>query len=1116
MAMTGDHVELRVGTDWIDVTGDVYERDPIAITRGVPDHGTSADPGRCTLTLNNRDGKYSPRNPMSPYYGSIGRNTPLRVSVPADSTYLSLTGSPDGYATTPHTAAMDVVNGFDVRVDAEVSWYARGPRTLVGRLGDLGNRSFLLLVDDGALRLSVWWGTTSTHFQQLALPAGLPARSTMRATYTENVGAGTWTTSLYWGESITGPWHALGDPATNPMTTPAAATTAPFTVAPAHLDATEPRHPAQGRFYRAQLRDGVNGAVVVDADFSAQSAGAAGFTDSVGLPWSLVGAAELRDRADRFVGEVSVWPPRWDLSGADAWSPVEASGILRRLGQGAKPLDSALRRRIPTSENLLAYWPMEDGADADQAASPIAGVRPLSLSGVTWSSADSLPSSLPLPVLASNSGPLAEMYGPTPAPFGTPSSWLVRFVYRLDTAPTDGPWTMMRILSVGGTVREWYIQSKNNLSRVIGKDADGSTVFSQDIGTGADLFGQWTSVQFRAYQSGGSVEWRITWQDIGGDAGETGASFSGSLGRVLAVASPPDGYASALDGMALGHIAVFNAESTDAYEGAITGYQGETAINRARRLAVEEDMQLIVTDADASLNSEAMGPQRPNPLLDLLTECADVDGGILHEDRDRIGLVYRDRSGLYNQDPVLTLDYSAGELWDPFEPTDDDSELRNDVTVTRDGGSSARAVRTEGSLSINPAPDGVGTYGESLTQNLADDTQPEYHANWRLHLGTWDEARYPSVTVLLHAAPQLVTAATRVQEGDKIRITNLPMWVAPGDVELLVDGYSETIRMDQWEITYTCRPAGPYNVGTVEDDTYGRVDTDGSHLTADVTSTVAALPVITDTGKWITSSAFPADFPFDVNVGGEVATVSGIVDRPTDDFTRTVSNGWGTAASGFTWSRSGGSSFEYAVNGSSGTITVAGSFGAARFMQVLQDIADCELLVAITPAQLAAGDVDLPGVMLRASGAYYRCRLILGTSGSVGLDLVRISTLVGTAATTSVTYTAGTKLWLRVRITGQQVDARVWQDGSAEPGTFQLTRTVTTSPIASGAIGLTASVGSGSTNTSPSFAFDDFTVVSPAFPVPQFFTVTRSVNGISKAHAAGTDIRLADPTYVAL
>lgn len=61
--------------------------------------------------------------------------------------------------------------------------------------------------------------------------------------------------------------------------------------------------------------------------------------------------------AVRGVWEVSAWPTRWDTSGADVWVPIDASGLLRRAEQGARPLDSALVRYI-VEQGPLAYWPL--------------------------------------------------------------------------------------------------------------------------------------------------------------------------------------------------------------------------------------------------------------------------------------------------------------------------------------------------------------------------------------------------------------------------------------------------------------------------------------------------------------------------------------------------------------------------------------------------------------------------------------------------------------------------------------------------------------------------------------------------------------------------------------
>lgn len=73
-------VELQIGGTWTDITTYVYYRDKIHITRGTPDETTQWVPSTCTFTVNNADGRFSPRKADGPWYGQFGRNSPIRVS----------------------------------------------------------------------------------------------------------------------------------------------------------------------------------------------------------------------------------------------------------------------------------------------------------------------------------------------------------------------------------------------------------------------------------------------------------------------------------------------------------------------------------------------------------------------------------------------------------------------------------------------------------------------------------------------------------------------------------------------------------------------------------------------------------------------------------------------------------------------------------------------------------------------------------------------------------------------------------------------------------------------------------------------------------------------------
>lgn len=883
--------ELRMGSAWQDITGDLYTRDPITHTRGRPYKSNAADPAACAATIRNLDGTYTPRNPEGPYYGLFNRNTPFRYTLPGGPVHLEMPGTADR-ATTPDTAALDITGDLDIRWEGEANWFSSETQFLIGKWGAAGNRSFYLIVRAGVLYLNTTSGGTTVDGGGFAtLPAALPRHAAVRGTLDVDNGAGGFTLRLYWAPTLAGPWTQFSGDLTSSAPVSIFSGTAPLSIAPEQTDVTPPRRAVTGTVYKAEVRSGIDGTIVAAPDFTAQPVGTTSFTDSAGRAWTLAAGSAITDRIVRFEGEVPEWPPKWSTSEKDAWTPITAAGILRRLGQGAKPLASALRRRIP-SYKPLAYWPMEEGASSAQASSPIAGVGPLRLSNVTWAQANTLASSGPLPVLASSTGQLPVMMGRVPAPSTSLTSWSVQWMYRLDTLPTTR-WTFMRVLSTGGTVREWLIQfgsTTNGLSsRIIAKDDDGNTLATQDIATGADIFNRWQRVNFTVAQQGANVKFGIVWTDVGGDPGGVYFTLAGTIGRPTAVASPADGYASALNGLALGHLSVWPTDSTAAYVNAVDAWSGETASARMRRLTQEEGVLLtIVGDPDDTV---PVGAQSPAPLLDLLRECAEADGGIFGETMAGRELKYRTRAALYNQQPALVLDYAAGHLAPPFEPIEDDT-VRNEWAVQRKGGSTGTAVLDDGPLSVQDPPDGIGLVDDSKTLNLASDEQTDPVANWLLHLSTWDENRYPSVTLLLHKFPELIPAVLALSEGDKIRIVNLPKrFTGSGVVELLVDGWTETVLPRTWTITFTCSPAGPWSVGVVDEIPLRWCDTSGAQLATAATDTSATVNVLTTAGQTWTSNAY--DYPWDVRVGGEVMTVA----APgrllnTNPFFETNATGW--------------------------------------------------------------------------------------------------------------------------------------------------------------------------------------------------------------------------------
>ncbi|MET9734279.1 hypothetical protein ABZZ79_27670 [Streptomyces sp. NPDC006458] len=1101
-------IELFAGGVWTDITTDVYTQDRITIERGRPDEGQRTDPSRCSLVLNNRSGKYSPRNPLSPYYGLIGRNTPVRVSVLAGSQFLRIPGAVGDHASTPHNAALAITGDIDVRVDALlVNWLDAGDglatTEIIGKMAALasdkawflGVRSNRLYFEWSADGVNVL-GASSTA--RLVVPPS--GRLAVRATLDVDNGAGGRTVRFYTAPSGTaGPWTQLGADVVQ------AGTTSVFNATAADLrigDATvTSMTPAAGRCMAAEVRSGIGGTVVANPVFTAQAIGTTSFADGAGRTWTLNGGTQITNRRTRFVGEVSNWPPRWDVSGRDVRVPIEAAGVLRRYGQGQKPFDSTLRRRIP-AYSPAAYWPLEEPSGATQGYSPLAGVRPMAVSGVAFGADDTLGGASTVPAFDQD----GEGRGTIPAiPAG---AWQVEFVYRLDTMPSSLN-TVLEV-STTGTAKKYTIRVQTNNVRVEALDDDG-TVLATISTTAPDFTGRWNRLILSAVQSGGNVDVHVGWVGVGISGWGANTLYAATEGRPTSVR-----VMGVPGNLKAGHITVFPSIDPAAFIGADDGFAGESAGERLRRLSGEEGKYVLVHgDTTAQV---VMGAQRPQTFLDLIEEAADTDGGILYERRDQRSLAYRGRETLYNQPVTLALDYQAAGLAHPLEPADDDQGVRNDRTVERAGGSSARAVLESGPLSVQAPPDGVGPYDDSLTVNVDSDGQLEQHASWRLHLGTVDELRYPVVGVDLAAGPGLIDAATALDCGDRLTIANPPPWLPPGTIDLLMQGQTEVIGHPvDWNMTFNCTPASPWRVAVRDDTVRARRDTAGAQLAAAAASAATALHVLTATGPlWTTD---PADMPLALTLGGEDVTASAITSWLKDTFTRTVAGGWGSPDTGPAWAvTGGGTTADYSV-GSGYGVHVLATLDVSRRTSLAAVHPDADVYADITTSALATGTDGLYGAVTARTldgSNFYMARLQFSQTNTVTLSVrkvvANVQTQLGSAYTLpGVTHVAGQYIRLRLQVSGSTLRAKAWLATAPEPTGWHI-EAADTSLTAAGQIGTRSIRATGNTNAATvEVRYDNVEVVNP-----QTITAARSANGIVKAQTAVTAVRLTQPAVRAL
>lgn len=868
-------VELDLAGTWTDITSDVYVRDPVSLTRGRQDESATADPSKLSFTLNNRDGRYAPRNPASPLYGKIGRNTPVRVRFPGGaSEYIQLPqgDSTEGYVSTPDHASLDISGNLDVRVDARAdTWENLDDFTvLIAKGADGGSDHSWSLYQYGLTLVFRWTLTTGTSYAVQADLLGLATeRNCFCAVVLPNNGDGTHTAAIYRGATINGPWTQMA------LVTEAGAGAIRNSAGPVTMGTADPAGSTwlnfyEGQLYGMQVRNGVDGTPVIDMDVSQIPVGASSWTDDTGRTWTKNGAVQIPDTVNaRFVGEISSWPSRWEVSGNDAWVPIEAGGLMRRLGQGAKAAESPIRRSILKKDFLAAYWPMEDVASTDdqKTFSSVPGATTaLRTSGFTYSADDSLPGSAALPTVADGAVLRAEV----PALAAPGNGWAVSFWVK-PTGALGATQTLLWWKTVGGSPYGMYqlkLGIDDTTYTLTAKDAEGDnevTLYTEArVETWSDV---WNLVVVTAQQIGTSTEYVVAagpWGDLGFLGGVTKTTTK--PGRVNEVRNNFAG----TDGMGFGHLSVWaDYGGGIGYGHAGTSFSRETAGARIVRLAGESHVPIDFIGEPS--DTPRMGGQPVTAMLDVMQDAATTDGGMLTEQLTGLALLYRTRRSMYNQAPSLVLDYTRrGDIPPGLEPTEDDQATRNDVTVSRLDGGFARVTRDDGPLSINPPPLGVGTYDEEVTLNLYDGEDCADQASWSVHLGTWDEARFPTISLNLAAAPHLIPEFLALRLLDKVRIINPPAWLSQGPIDLIVQGYREDMGPYTWTAELNCSPAGPYDVAVTGDS----ADTEGSVLASSATSTATTISVSTTDGPVWTNDA--GSMPLSIIVAGEAMTVTAI------------------------------------------------------------------------------------------------------------------------------------------------------------------------------------------------------------------------------------------------
>lgn len=835
-------------------------------------------------------------------------------------------------------------------------------------------------------------------------------------------------------------------------------------------------------------------------------------------------------------GEASEWDPDWDSTGTSVWADVAVNGIMQRLAQGPAPERSIIYRATtdPLLNGTVAYWPCEDPSGSIELKSALVNGSSMTWTGNPELAAyDGFGASDPLPILtgASLSGGVARYDA------SVVTQYQMRFLLYVPPAGFSDLDTIARLqvaeVPAGVSLLDYFDIWYNNPAGGLGsfggtgtltiqaKDGDQATV-GPNASTTMDVRGHLLRVSLENSISGATLTSTLRVLDINSGVTDSASVSIGStsLSRVVAMSLAPATLDSTagLTGGAAGHLLLQNTITSITDLGRAIQPAGEAAGQRIQRLCGEEAVAFEwIGDLDDTV---PLGPQGKQNLLALVQEAALADGGFLYETTSQLGLGYRTLASLYNQDPALTLSYTGFNLADIPVPATDDRYIQNRVVVTV-GGASQTYTETTGKLGT----DTIGVYGEpsGITLNLAssDEATLRDQAAWRVRIGTVEDARYPKVSVnLAHSSitPEMRRAILALRIGDRMQMTGMPSWLAPDTVDQLIVGKDQSLNHFEHRLTFTCMPAAPYSSVGYIDGPDSRIDIDGSELLTAVGSSETSLTVVPSAGQTMLWTTDSSDWPFDVRVSGETMRVTGVTNWLTDTFTRSVSNSWGTPDVGSAWSTVGGGvASDYAVNGSAGVHTLS-TVDETRRTAVTAAGPDFDLYCDITTSALATGDSLYGAVTARMldSGNMYMARLEFTTANTIVLVLRRlladVGTDLGTYTLPGVTHVAGTYIRVRFQGVGSRLRAKVYPASDPVEDPAWHVSGVDSGISAAYSIGTRSIRVTGNTNAaSVAIQYDNYRVINP-----QTLTVTRSINGVTKSQAAGADIRLANPTYIAL
>lgn len=568
-----------------------------------------------------------------------------------------------------------------------------------------------------------------------------------------------------------------------------------------------------------------------------------------------------------FAGFVNEWPVNFlDLTGNNAVVPLTASGILARVrasDRGSRVVQSPLFRQL-SGRTSAGYLPLEDLSGTVSAANATPGGRPGILTDCTAGVESDLPGAARVVKFNSDTSRIV-MYPRQDLAKGTGFSfmWLMKF----DSLPGSAADMITVATNTGSTVDRWAIRFDGATVNLRGYRRSTMT----DVVTPASVFysldvTEWFAMELRLEVSGANTNWRLMWARVGAESYfSTNGSYAGTT--VPYVTSIDFRSASPFTGAEFSHM--WTGQNTlpffsTTFLAVWSGFVGESDIDRWVRILEEAG----ISGYAESGTGQELGAQEIASALDIFRSIELAGQGRMFE--SGWGLAYRPRDNRYSRPVTLELDAADGGLGAQPTGLGDDSALVNDVTISRTGG--AQGVRWTDEDHVARE----GRYAQAPTVNIERDDRLLLHASWMVFLGTRPGYRWPRMVLNLMRRPDFSNDWTGRYPGARLQVTNAPAQLVGQAPDVIVEGTRTSWWHNEWIVEANCSNAAPWESPTLDDDDV-RLDSDLSELDAAIDADDMSFVIDVVEGEpWITTAGYPAEFPLDLMINGEVITVSGI------------------------------------------------------------------------------------------------------------------------------------------------------------------------------------------------------------------------------------------------